>query len=157
MLVSTVQWSEQAISYTYPLPLGPASHLPSPILHLCHHREPMYHFYGLIFPVRVLSRFSCVRQFGNPTRFLCPWDSPGKNTGVGCHALLQGLSNPGIKPMSPETPALQADSLPLSYHLPRPKCTEYPSLVNRARSPAELTSRTRASSDLKTHQGYRPL
>ena len=22
------------------------------------------------------------------TRFLCPWDSPGKNTGVGCHALL---------------------------------------------------------------------
>ena len=24
-----------------------------------------------------------------PTRFLCPWDSPGKNTGVGCHFLLQ--------------------------------------------------------------------
>ena len=24
-----------------------------------------------------------------PTRLLCPWDSPGKNTGVGCHALLQ--------------------------------------------------------------------
>ena len=22
---------------------------------------------------------------------LCPWDSPGKNTGVGCHALLQGI------------------------------------------------------------------
>ena len=22
-----------------------------------------------------------------PTRFLCPWDSPGKNTGVDCHAL----------------------------------------------------------------------
>jgi len=26
-----------------------------------------------------------------PVRLLCPWDSPGKNTGVGCHALLQGL------------------------------------------------------------------
>ena len=26
-----------------------------------------------------------------PARFLCPWDSPGKNTGVGCHALLQGI------------------------------------------------------------------
>ena len=26
-----------------------------------------------------------------PTRFLCPWDSPGKNTGVGCRALLQGI------------------------------------------------------------------
>ena len=26
-----------------------------------------------------------------PTRLLCPWDFPGKNTGVGCHALLQGI------------------------------------------------------------------
>ena len=25
------------------------------------------------------------------TRFLCPWNSPGKNTGVGCHFLLQGI------------------------------------------------------------------
>ena len=24
-----------------------------------------------------------------PTRLLCPWDSPGKNTGVDCHFLLQ--------------------------------------------------------------------
>ena len=24
-------------------------------------------------------------------RLLCPWDFPGKNTGVGCHALLQGI------------------------------------------------------------------
>ena len=26
-----------------------------------------------------------------PARFLCPWDFPGKNTGVGCHALPQGM------------------------------------------------------------------
>ena len=26
-----------------------------------------------------------------PTRLLCPWDSTGKNTAVGCHALLQGI------------------------------------------------------------------
>ena len=26
-----------------------------------------------------------------PTRFLCPWDFPGKNTGVGFHSLLQGI------------------------------------------------------------------
>ena len=26
-----------------------------------------------------------------PTRLLCPWDAPGKNSGVGCHALLQGI------------------------------------------------------------------
>ena len=24
-----------------------------------------------------------------PTRLPCSWDSPGKNTGVGCHCLLQ--------------------------------------------------------------------
>ena len=45
-----------------------------------------------------------------PTRLLCPWGSPGKNIGVGFHALLQGnLPNPGIKP---RTPALQVDSWP---------------------------------------------
>ena len=26
-----------------------------------------------------------------PARLLCPWDSPGKNTGMGCHFLLQGI------------------------------------------------------------------
>ena len=36
-----------------------------------------------------------------PTRLLCLWDSPGENTGVGCHALLQGVfltqgSNPRL-------------------------------------------------------------
>ena len=25
------------------------------------------------------------------TSLLCPWNSPGKNTGVGCHLLLQGI------------------------------------------------------------------
>ena len=29
-----------------------------------------------------------------PARLLCPWDSLGKNTGVGCHAFLQGSSWP---------------------------------------------------------------
>ena len=26
-----------------------------------------------------------------PTRLLCPWGSPGKNTGMGCHFLLQEI------------------------------------------------------------------
>ena len=26
-----------------------------------------------------------------PARLLCPWNSPGKNTGVGCHFLLHGI------------------------------------------------------------------
>ena len=25
------------------------------------------------------------------SRFLCPWDPPGRNTGMGCQALLQGI------------------------------------------------------------------
>ena len=36
-----------------------------------------------------------------PTRILHPWDFPGKNTGVGCHSLLQEIFltqglNPGL-------------------------------------------------------------
>ena len=36
-----------------------------------------------------------------PARLLCPWDFPDKNTGVGCHSLLQGIFltqglNPGL-------------------------------------------------------------
>ena len=27
-----------------------------------------------------------------PATLLCPWNYPGKNTGVGCHSLLQGIS-----------------------------------------------------------------
>ena len=26
-----------------------------------------------------------------PTRLLCPWNFPGRNTGVGCHFLFQGI------------------------------------------------------------------
>ena len=47
-----------------------------------------------------------------PTRLLYPWDSPGKNTGEGCHALLQGIFL-----TQGQNPALKADSLPLSYLL----------------------------------------
>ena len=41
---------------------------------------------------------------------LLSWNSPGKNTGVGCHSPSPGgLPNQGIEPWSS---ALQADSLP---------------------------------------------
>ena len=43
----------------------------------------------------VLSLFSCVRLLQpyvlQSARFLCPWDSPGKSTGVDGHGLLKGL------------------------------------------------------------------
>ena len=45
--------------------------------------------------VCMLNRFSCVwvcvTLWIVACQALCPWDSPGKNTGVDCHALLQGL------------------------------------------------------------------
>ena len=44
-----------------------------------------------------------------PTRLLCPWDSPGKNTGVDCHALFQGILH------------WQVGSFPLN-HLGSPLC-----------------------------------
>ena len=51
-----------------------------------------------------------------PSRLFCPWDFSGKNTGVDCHALLQG-----IFPTQRSNPSLlhllhwQAGSLPLSH------------------------------------------
>ena len=53
----------------------------------------------------MLSHFSHAQLFANlmtiTVRLLCPYDFPGKNTGVGCHALLQKTfptqeSNPGL-------------------------------------------------------------
>ena len=48
-----------------------------------------------------------------PARLLCPWDSPGKSTGVGCHCLLQGnFPNQGSNPCLLHW---QVGSLPLSH------------------------------------------
>ena len=59
--------------------------------HLKPHSNPM----GC---VSVWSSLSCVQLRGSlrppglhPARLLCSWDSPGKNTGVGCHFLPQGI------------------------------------------------------------------
>ena len=59
---------------------------------------------------------SCLTQRPHglqPTRLLHPWDFPGKSTGVGCHFLLQGIFL--TQGLNPGSPALQADSLPLSH------------------------------------------
>ena len=39
------------------------------------------------------------------TRLLCPWDSPGKNTRVGCPVPLGDLPHPGMEPESLMSPA----------------------------------------------------
>ena len=54
--------------------------------------------------VCMLSLFSRVQLFvtlwTESTGLLCPWDSPGKNTGLGCHFLQEIFpthgSNPGL-------------------------------------------------------------
>ena len=48
-----------------------------------------------------------------PARLLCPWDSPGKSTGVGCHAL-PDLPDPGIEPRSLMSRPLAGGSLTTS-------------------------------------------
>ena len=50
-----------------------------------------------------------------PARLFCPWDSPGKNTGTGCHSLLQGIfPTQELNPRLLHLLHWQADSLPLS-------------------------------------------
>ena len=43
----------------------------------------------LLLQIRFSRVHSALPQRRQPTRLPCPWDSPGKNTGVGCHFLLQ--------------------------------------------------------------------
>jgi len=50
-----------------------------------------------------------------PTRLLCPWDSPGKNTGVGCHFLLQCMT---VKSESEVTQLCLTLSDPMDCSLP---------------------------------------
>ena len=86
------------------------------IISVCAIESRLHGFQGLEgILLLLLSRFSCARLCVTPwrvepTRLLCPWNSPGKSTGVGNHSLLQGIFlNPGIKSRSP---VLQANSLP---------------------------------------------
>ena len=43
---------------------------------------------------------------GQPTRLPCPWDSPGKNTGMGCHFLLQCMKMKSEREVAQSCPTL---------------------------------------------------
>ena len=67
----------------------------------------------------VLSQFGRVWLFAAlwtvAPRLLSPWDSPEKNTGVGCHSLIQGIfSTQGSNPHLLCVLHWQAGSLPLA-------------------------------------------
>ena len=48
-----------------------------------------------------------------PTRLPCPWDSPGKNTGVGCHFLFQCMKVKSESEVAQSCPTL-SDSMDCS-------------------------------------------
>ena len=50
-----------------------------------------------------------------PTRLPCPWNSPGKNTGVGCHFLLQCMKVKSESEVAQSCPTL---SDPMDFSLP---------------------------------------
>ena len=50
-----------------------------------------------------------------PTRLPCPWDSPGKNTGAGCHFLLQCMKVKSESEVAQSCPTL---SDPVDYSPP---------------------------------------
>ena len=51
-----------------------------------------------------------------PARLLCPWDFPGKNTGLGYHFLLQGIClTQRLNPCLLHLLHWQVDTLPLSH------------------------------------------
>ena len=58
---------------------------------------------------------SVLPQRQQPTRLPCPWDSPGKNTGVGCHFLLQCMK---VKSESEVVQSCPTPSNPMDCSLP---------------------------------------
>ena len=67
----------------------------------------------------LLSRFSHVRLCAIPEMAAHqgprPWDSPGKNTGVGCHFLLQSMK---VKSQSEVAQSCSTSSDPMDCSLP---------------------------------------
>jgi len=54
-------------------------------------------------------------QRRQPTRLPCPWDSPGKNTGAGCHFLLQCMKVKSESEVAQSCPTLHD---PMDFSLP---------------------------------------
>ena len=74
---------------------------------------------AIVLLLLLLSRFSCIRLCATPQTAAHqaphPWDSPGKNTGVGCHFLLQCMK---VKSESEVTQSCLTLSNPLDCSLP---------------------------------------
>ena len=88
-LVSSPVSGSPALEDPSPGPMGLKASTPAAVFYPCMSPSSLPHI------VCVLSRSvmsDSLRPHGlQPARFLCRWNSPGKSTGVGCHALLQGI------------------------------------------------------------------
>ena len=77
------------------------------------HISPFF-FLQLLLSCSVVSD-SVLSQRRQPTRLRHPWDSPGKNTGVGCHFLLQCMKVKSEREVAQLCPTL---SDPMDCSLP---------------------------------------
>ena len=89
---------------------------------MCFHVDcwpPMVQTFHSLYTLLLLSRFSRVRLCVTPEtaahQLPRPWDSPGKNTGVGCHFLLQCMK---VKSQSEVTQLCPTPSDPMDCSLP---------------------------------------
>ena len=80
-----------SIFHVSKMPSHSSPHFSLPTATRCVRNSSMY-----ASPLKALVTHSCL-TFCNPMdcsppgSSVCPWDSPGENTGVGCHSLLQGI------------------------------------------------------------------
>jgi len=80
----------------------------SPTQGYCYHLSK-FHIYALVYCIGVFLSgllHSVWPHRQQPTRLLCPWDSPGKNTGVGCHFLLQCMKEKSKSEIAQSCPTL---------------------------------------------------
>ena len=99
---STTVWKHQSLALS--LLYGPALHeqygKPPPELHT----------FNVLCSCSVMS--DSLQPHGlQPATVLCPWKFPGRNTGVGCHFLLQGIFP--TQGLNLHLPHWRVDSLPL--------------------------------------------
>ena len=82
-------------------------------------QHSVWDFSSLLLLLLLLSHFSRVRLCVTPqtaaTRVPCPWDSPDKNTGVGCHFLLQCMKVKSESEVAQQCPTV---SNPMDCNLP---------------------------------------
>ena len=99
-----------------------------------------------------------LRRHGlQPTRLLCPWSSPGKNTGVGCHFLLQcyvsvqfshSVVSDSLRPHE-----LQHAGLPCPYQLPELAQTPVHCISDAIQPSHPLSSPSPPAFNVSQHQG----